>query len=375
MVIKRIETIQAPENPHFIWVRVHTDTGLIGLGETYQQEDAVRELLTGRFARTYVLGRDAFGIERAWHSMYEIANYCGWAGAEMRAMSALNIALWDIVGQATGQPVHTFFGGAFRDSISVYNTCGAWHDLDFMEDAGAYASALYDRGIRGMKIWPFDRYARENGGHFISAVDLEEALEPVRAVRAAVGNRMSLAIEMHGHWDLQCAVRIARALEPFDVMWLEDPMKTDSVEGYARLAEAVSQPLAVSERLQTRNQYLPILQRGAARVVIADVEWCGGLSEAHRIATLAESFQVPIAFHHYGGPVLNFASAHMAAAVPNLMIMEVGLDLVERWSSGIVTNPFVVTDGRVEVPTRPGIGTALAPEFLSRTDLQRAVCE
>ena len=164
-------------------------------------------------------------------------------------------------------------------------------------------------------------------------------------------------------------MQIAQALEPHGVMWLEDMMKTNSPEAFETLARSTRLPVALSERLLGRHQFLPYLQRGAIRVAIFDTEWCGGITEARKIASLADTFQVPVALHNYGGPVLNFASAHVAATIPNLMVQEVGMNLLEHYREGWVTIPPRVEDGAFVLPDTPGIGTALAPDLLARRDL------
>ena len=234
-----------------------------------------------------------------------------------------------------------------------------------------------------MKIWPFDGYASRTNGQYISPSDLKKALEPVRKIRQTLGEEMDLAMEFHGCWNLNCAITIAQALEEYEVMWLEEMMPPDNLEAYEHLSRATRLPLTISERLLTRypdqtlsglspccgNQFLPVMQRGIARVIMPDVEWCGGISEAKKIATMAEAFQLPIAFHNYGGPVLNFASAHVAASLPNLMILETGRNLLANWTEEIITQPVIIEDGHMALPEGPGLGTAFQPEFLRRGDL------
>ena len=369
MKITRIETIQAPEYGHLLWVRIHTDEGLIGLGETYPLVEPVKALIDQVFGPGYLLGKDPLRIEAHWRAMFDRCNYAGWAGAEMRAISAIDLALWDIMGQQTGQPIYQLLGGACCDQIRIYNTCGPYKHFDFLKNADEYAQYLLDCGIPAMKIWPFDGYARESQGQYLSLAELKNVLEPVRKVRKAVGDAMDLAIEFHGHWNLNCAVRIAQALEEYEVMWLEDMMKPDNLDAYEHLSKATRLPLIVSERLLTRYQFLPVMQRGIARIVNPDVEWCGGISEGKKIATMAEAYQLPVAFHNYGGPVLNFASAHVAACTPNMMILETGRNLLANWEDAVITRPVIIEDGHMALPEGSGMGTALREDFLKRDDL------
>ena len=154
-----------------------------------------------------------------------------------------------------------------------------------------------------------------------------------------MGRDIDLAMQFHSFWNLNAAVQIAQALEPHGVMWLEDMMKTNSPEAFETLARSTRLPVVLSERLLGRHQFLPYLQRGAARVAIFDTEWCGGITEARKIASLADTFQAPVALHNYGGPVLNFASAHVAATIPNLMVQEVGMNPAGALPLGLGDQP------------------------------------
>ena len=369
MKITKIETIRAPEYRHIVWVRIHTDDGLIGLGETYLYPEPVKALIEQVFGPNFLLGKDPLQIETHWRAMFERCSYAGWAGAEMRAMSAIDIALWDILGQKTGQPIYQLLGGRFRERIKVYNTCGPHGQFDFNKNADEFALDLLESGINAMKVWPFDGFARQTYGQYLSPTDLKKALDPVRKIRQAVGDKMDIAMEFHSYWNLNCAVRIAQALEEYAVMWLEDMLLPDNLTAYKQLSEATRLPLTISERLLTRYQFLPVMQQGIARIIMPDVEWCGGISEGKKIATMAETFQLPIAFHNYGGPVLNFASAHVAANIPNLMVLETGRNLLANWTSEMITKPVVVKDGHMELPEGAGLGTALQADFLKRSDL------
>lgn len=164
-----------------------------------------------------------------------------------------------------------------------------------------------------MKIWPFDAFAGKSMGHFIDASDLGRAAEPIRKIRQATGNRMDVALEFHGMWDVPCAFRIASAVEEFKPIWLEDLVQVDNPESLRRLTGSIKTPLAVSERLYHRRQFLPLLQAGVPHYVNPDVEWCGVVTETMKIASLADAYQVPAALHNYGGPLLNVVIAHVSA--------------------------------------------------------------
>lgn len=366
MKITKIETILLPEFGHILWVRIHTDEGLVGLGETYPTAPSTKAAIDSIFAPSFLLGKNPLQIESHWRAMFNQASFSGWAGTEMRAVSAIDIALWDILGQASGQPIYQLLGGSCRDRLPIYNTCGTDKNFDFMRNPDELALDLFSSGTRAMKIWPLDGLAQRTGGHYVCPSDLRTGLEPVRKIRAALGDKMDIAMEFHGHWDLHCAVQIARALEEYEVMWLEEMMQPENLDAYEHLSRATRLPLAISERLLTRYQFLPVMQRTIARVVMFDVEWCGGISEGKKIATMAEACQLPVAPHNYGGPILNVASAHIAACSPNLMILETGRNILTNWTDEIITSPLCVSDGYMELPQGPGLGTALQEDILKR---------
>jgi galactonate dehydratase len=366
IVLERAITVHAGA-VSWLWVPVHTDAGLVGLGETYPAaaaaEAAVRESLA-----PVLLGQDARDIERLWADMFLAIGYHGWAGAELRALSAIDLALWDLAGKAAEQPVYRLLGGRTHERLRTYNTCYD-HAFDFRTDAGALVRDLLASGIRAMKIWPFDEIARRNRGQSISRSEIDAALEPLRAIRDSVGDAMDVAIELHGYWNLPSAIAIARALEPFAPMWLEEAMPQDNLEVYARLKAETRIPLVLSERLMTRWQFREVLDRGLAQFINPDPCWCGGLTEARKIAALAEMHYVPIAPHNCGGPLLHAACLHLAASTPNLFIVESVRRHYLHDYRGLVTATHPARDGWLYPPETPGLGVELAPDLLTRENV------
>src|ERR1017187_1099923 len=197
----------------WLWVRIHTDSGLTGLGETYPHPEAEKAVVNRSLAPV-LLGRDPSQIDRLWADMLQAVSFSGWAGAEMRAISAVDIALWDLAGKVANLPVYQLLGGASRASIRTYNTC--YDHIDFLTDPVRLAGELAKSGIHAMKIWPFDPIAKETGGQYITADQMRRGIEPVRLIREAFGDSMDVAMEFHGYWNLPSAIRIAQALaDPF----------------------------------------------------------------------------------------------------------------------------------------------------------------
>lgn len=326
--ITTLRTIRIDERPNLIWVEIETDEGLTGLGESFRGAQAV-EAAVHELAAPLVLGQDSRRIEAI--SRQLLTPYLGFhsVSAEVRAASAIDIALWDLKGQRHGIPVHEALGGASRLEIRAYNTCagyayntksskrreigaddatlGPYDDqIAFMRDAGALAESLLSEGYGAMKIWPFDPFAA-NGGHAISLTDLKTGLEPFRKIRDAVGDRIEIMCELHSLWGMHTAERICRALEDYGVFWVEDPLnKMDDVQGL------VKTPICGSETLAGAASFRNLLAADAVDVVMLDIAWCGGLSEARKIAALGEAYNKPLAPHDCTGPVALMAGLHLA---------------------------------------------------------------
>lgn len=373
MKITAVETIYIPRGVTvhvgaitYLWVRIHTDEGLIGLGESYPNAEAEAAIVHTRLAAV-LLGKDPSAIDRLWADMFLAVSYSGWAGAEMRAISAVDIALWDLLGKATGQPIYKLLGGASRPSMRIYNTC--YDRVDFTTQPCQLARELLASNIRAMKIWPFDPIAKETGGNHISSEQLRRAIEPLRLIREEFGDSIDVAIEFHGFWNLPSAKKIAAALEPYKPMWLEEMLPQDNLAAYAELAQSTSLPLCLSERLMTRWGFRELLENRAASIIMPDIAWCGGISEGKKIATMAETHYLPIAPHNCGGPILHFATAHIAANVTNFFIMESVRRHYGEEYEGLVTRKLVPeANGEMPLPPGPGLGVELSSDVLTRKD-------
>ncbi len=392
MKITRIDTIRLREHPNLCWVEVQTDAGLTGLGETFFGAGAV-EAHIHETVVPLLAGRDPLAIEAI---SRDLAGYVGFAstGAEMRGNSAIDIALWDIFGQATGQPIAQLLGGFTRPDIRTYNTCAGtaymqqggqntanygvgrgrqqYADLDaFLLRADELAEELLGEGITAMKIWPFDRAAERNRGLDISAEELKAALRPFEQIRKRVGDRMDIMVEFHSMWQLPPAIRIARALAPYGTFWHEDPIRMDALGDLKRYAEASLAPVCASETLATRWRFRDLLETGAAGVVMLDLSWCGGLTEARAVAAMAEAWHLPVAPHDCTGPVVLCASTHLSLYAPNALVQESVRAFHRTWYGDLVTQLPPIRDGRITVPPGAGLGMALHPDLARRFTVTR----
>ena len=390
--ISRIRTLRLEDFGNMVWVEVETSDGAVGIGEGCLGPLAI-EAYIHEIAAPYLLGRDALDIERHDRAMRGYLGYDG-AGVETRGNGAINLALWDLAGQVTGRPLHELLGGRVRDRIRAYNTCagyeyarsggqlqlansgleaerplGPYDDLDAtLHRPGELARDLVAEGFSAMKIWPFDRAAVESGGRAIGATALRDALEPIRAIRAAVGDRIDIMVELHAQWQLEPMLRIAARLEEFRPFWLEDPIKATSPLELGQLAAATAVPIAISETVAGRQRFRELLDANALGVLIFDVGWTGGITEARKIASLAEAYEIPVAPHDCTGPLLLAASAHLSVHLPNAILQEQVRAFLHGWYAEVTTGLPAVTDGYMSAPVGPGLGCRLRPEVWRRRD-------
>jgi galactonate dehydratase len=382
MKVTRVETLWHPRWPRYVWVQVHTESGLVGLGEVGHNARAAEEVVH-EYARRTLLGADAGRIDHLWTTIYDRMRIFSPAGSELRALAAVDEALWDILGKACGVPVYQLLGGASRESIPVYNTCIGQEPIPdhrrFHEDAGALAEELLDEGIRCMKIWPFDAFAAKSHGQYLSTADLDEGLRPLRAIRERVGDRMGIAIELHGFWNLPCALQIARGLEPYTVQWVEEALSPESVKAQAEFAAACPAPVVSGERVYTRFGLRALLEMGGAHIVNPDLTWTGGIGELKRMATMAEAYRRPIKPHNEGGPVHHVASVHVAANVPSLYLLETirfnYRHAFPQLVDGLPEMLRVDGEARLALPQGPGLGISLKRELIEDSAVQRRVTE
>jgi L-alanine-DL-glutamate epimerase-like enolase superfamily enzyme len=239
-----------------------------------------------------------------------------------------------------------------------------------MRDAGALAESLLAEGYTAMKIWPLDVHAAASGGAMITGTELRAGLEPFRKIRAAVGSRIDVMCELHSLWSAQAALRICQALEELDIFWVEDPIgKMSDARALADLRRRTRVPICGSETLGGLVSFRQLLEADAIDVVMLDVAWCGGLTEARKIAGLAVAFAKPLAPHDCTGPVTLMAGLHLAMHAPTAIFQEVVRATLATWYRELVTDLPVIANGMAQAPTAPGLGTALLPEVYRREDV------
>jgi L-alanine-DL-glutamate epimerase-like enolase superfamily enzyme len=231
------------------------------------------------------------------------------------------------------------------------------------QDTEEIVRFLLERGIKAMKIYPFHA-----GGPYITDAEIESGLDWIRKIRAIAGNEMDICVDCWGRFDLPGAQRIAKALEPFNILYLEDVMLMNNAKSYAALARETSVPICMSETLATRYEYREFFEAGACDVIMYDITWCGGISEAKKISDMADTYFIPTSPHTCGGPLLWFASIHLCTALPNFLIMESNYWKYTHQYSYFINNVPVPNDGVVIPPELPGLGAEIRPELFENGD-------
>jgi L-alanine-DL-glutamate epimerase-like enolase superfamily enzyme len=350
-------------SPNWFWVRLTTESGLTGLGESYPGTEAYAGAL--RELAPMVLGKDATEIERLWQDIFYRISYQPWGGAEFRVLTALNIAQWDLLGKAAGLPLYKLLGGRAQEKLMVYNTMNGWtiNGMREHDHPEKIAEFLLQRGIKAIKLYPYDRgpvnaFAR-HGGTFITQAELKQSLEPIQRIRKAVGDEMEIALDLSSKWNLPCSLQIAKSLEPYGILYLEDPMLPDNLGAYATLARETSIPVCISERLASRYRFREMFEQRAVDVMMYDVTWCGGISEAKKLSDMADTYKIPTSPHTGGGPLLWFASNHVAASLTNFYIMESVYHLYNDLYPHFIENVPAPVNGFSQPPEEPGLGVRL----------------
>jgi L-alanine-DL-glutamate epimerase-like enolase superfamily enzyme len=393
--ITAIETsIPAEYGTHLLAVRIHTEAGVVGCGETYYIAPAMQSLIHD-FMAARLLGADALAIESHWRFLYERMANIGARGAELRALSAVDVALWDILGQVCGKPVYRLLGGPVRDRVLTYNSCAnsgysvrkdlsqapatVWPGMGPVgspgpgEDSYNYfvrpvelAQELIELGYTAMKIWPLDVAAIQNGPTRITQAHLRQALRPLEAIRNAVGWDIEVMIDGHGHFQLPAALRIADALRPLGPLWLEDIIKMDNLDTVADFRRQSRMPISVSEMLQCAPDYAYALEKRAADYIMIDPTWVGGISETIRIARMAQVYNIPASMHDATGPFTLLSGMHCLAALPGGLYQETARAQIAVAYKRLIEPQVVFEKGNMLLPRTPGIGARWNPDLFKK---------
>jgi L-alanine-DL-glutamate epimerase-like enolase superfamily enzyme len=349
----------------FCWVRLHTDTGITGIGETYPSINGELGSLKD-IAAEYLIGKDPRDIDKIWRDIYKYQSMRNAGGSEMHIQSAINMALLDILGKSSGLPLYRLLGGKTRDKVKVYNTVTdywAINNTKMGPDTEKIVTFLLDRGITAMKIYPFN-----TEGGFISSEEIDKGVSWLKQIEKTAGRRMEILIDGWGGCDLPGAERVIRACEPFNVIHIEDILIPNSYQSYVKLAAETPIPVAHSETLATRYELRDFLEAKALDILMFDLCWCGGITEAKKMCDMADAWHIPASPHTCGGPLLYVASVHLSAAIPNFCYMESNYWKYTHQYPYFITNVPVPVNGYITAPEGPGLGVEIRPELFKNGD-------
>ena len=403
--VEAVETVRHPDFPNLTHVLLHAEGGLTGLGETFHHSAAVEAYVHTELAPR-VVGAPAGNVAELWQRMGAFADgrrpHSGSISVDSSACSALDLAAWDLRGRMHGLPLCEAVGGKVRDAIRVYVTAvdpdhlpprGAQpHERAHSDDWGLggsrqsahrdwtaslerpaeLARELVDEGFTALKLFPFVRLAGATRGLSISPAQLAENLEPFEAVRGAVGGDLDLAVDLASMWTLAPALQIARALSPFDLMWLEDPLRISALDALGRLAGSLTMPLAGYDYRCGLPSYADMIERGHVSLVRMDLGWVGGVTEALRIASFAEARGLGVILHDCAGPVCWGAAVHVALHLPNAVIQECVRAYARDLYPEVATGVPQLAAGAARPGAGAGHGLELTDGYLSEALRRRS---
>ena len=351
---------------NWMFVRITTDTGEYGWGEaSTQYKDAGVAAEIADFAK-FLVGKDPFRIEHIWTSLYRRVTWTGGA-VTMSAISGIDLALNDLKAKSLGVPVYELLGGKVRDDIQAY--ANGWFDASDDDESVGVAKTVDDyrqrsgelvkEGWGAMKFYPF------SGPQVITPERLEHGAELVKAVRDSVGPSVEVAVDVRGRLDSWSARRAAKAIEEYDVAWLEEPILWDNIDALAALAHHVNIPISTGEQLYGRWDFRPLLESHAAAIVQPDICHAGGITELRKIAAAAETHYISVAPHNSNGPISTVASLHLDLTTPNAFMQEIFVSFLGAYEA-VLTNMIPIANGRATVPGGPGWGTEINVEALEQ---------
>lgn len=370
MLVAEVDTFVVANPPpsfggaYFVFVKVTTDDGLIGYGEAYGAtfRPHVVAAAIEDLADHFLVGEDPHHVERFWRRSYSRGFTQRPDVTLQGAMSALEMACWDIIGKAADKPVYELLGGRVHEALRTYtylyprvgDATSVYADADL---AAARAVEAVAQGFTAVKFDPCGPYTAM-GGHQPRLDDLDTAVALTAAVRDAIGGRADLLVGTHGQFTAGGAIRVANALAPYDPLWFEEPVPPDDVGAMAQVASRSPIPVAAGERLTTKYEFARLLEARAASIVQPNLGRCGGLLEGKKITGIAEAFGAQLAPHCYNGPIGLAANIQLAACSPNFLILETIGDC-GGFHAELLTTPLRWEDGRVAPPTGPGLGVEL----------------
>lgn len=367
---------------NFDWnvVEIRTDAGVTGIGESYRGGTVV-DLM--QYMEPILIGENPLDVERLFRLLIqELSGHGGTTGKAVTAASGIEIALWDTAGKILDVPVYQLLGGKYRDAVRIYCDCHAGeaysveHGATDYGDSDAYAPESYaetaqevvDQGFTALKFdldTPIDNDPDPVNGRLSNAA-IQHKVETVEAIREAIGDEIDLAFDCHWDYSLESAKRLARELEAYDLMWLEDVLPPENMRAQRELARSTAVPLATGENRFRVHEFAELIREFGVDILTPDTSTCGGLAETKAIANRAEEQYIPISPHNVCSPIGTMANVHLGAAVPNFDVLEYHALEVEWWDDLLVRSEPLIRDGYIEVPEKPGLGVELDRDVAQR---------
>ncbi|MEA2516066.1 MAG: galactonate dehydratase [Thermomicrobiales bacterium] len=344
---------------NYVFVRIDTDEGISGVGEATLESKELSVLGAIEECKRLLIGKNPLDIELNWVTMNR---YAPWKGAALfSAMSGLEHAMWDIAGKAANLPVYRLLGGPVRDSIPAYTWPSPYTNPQELAEAALYARETY--GYNNFKIDPFTSYFT------VSAEEITYLEQCMAAMRDALGPSAGIAVDGHWRFNPPAAVRIAKAIEPFNPLFFEEPCLSDNDEALATVRRMTTVPLATGERGYTRWAFWNMLKHGLVDIIQPDLCHAGGILETRKIAAMAETTGVMVAPHNPNGPVSLAATVHFAACTPNFLITE-SVHTRNDVAHQVVKEPLQVVNGAIPLPTAPGLGVELDYDAIAKIPME-----
>ena len=349
----------------WLFLQLFTDQGIVGLGErtTGGSTNLKSQIaLLSDMCERHIVGQSPFNIERIWQSLFTTPHDYRHPSLERTpAISAIEMACWDLIGKVTNQPIYNLLGGRFHERLRGYaylETDGVWENPEI---AGERAAELVERGITCCKLDPFQPIT--GGPRDYSLSFIKHVAKIFRAMRDAVGDELEIGIGTHGQFSTSGAIRVASILEEFNPFFFEEPVSPENVDAMAQVAAHTSIPIASGERLVTKFEFRELLEKRAANIIQLDVGQCGGILESKKIASMAESHYAMIAPHMYCGPIAAAAAIQLDTCSPNFLIQEYNSNDLHR---DIFVEPIIFANGFIDPPTTPGLGVELDEAVVKR---------
>lgn len=367
--ITGVRTAQVRVHGPQVHVRIYTDQGVVGHGEATDAAAGSVPLIEG--FRPYLMGQDPLNVDFLFERLRTLGVFAGaQAGQFVTALTAVEIALWDLAGKALGLPVYQLLGGKMRDRIRLY--CDSQTDEPDDPNAKEKIQQMRERGFTAVKIDIDDlrdplRWDKVNAT--ASNAEIDHMVRKVSFMREALEKRIDLAVDLHGRYDRITGKRVAMELEPFRLLWLEEPAPAENVDAMLDIRQSSRTPICCGENLYLRHGFREVLEKRAVDIIMPDIQKCGGLLESRKIADMAHTYYVPVAPHCVVSPIGTMASCHVCAAIPNFLILEWHwMPHLEIWRN-FVKEGEIIDKGFITVSDRPGIGVEMDEEAARKAQI------